>query len=108
MIDGVSLRALSEIAHLEDTRSHLSPGEVADAVRLWKDYVHRPARELWRDHDWGSVHWDCCGNPLEARALLDTVLQAMSAQGARELRRIIGRFDALWRLPSPPYGDGGG
>lgn len=108
MIDGVSLRTLSEITRLERTRNYLHPGDVADAIRLWKDYVHRPERQLWRDHDWGSDHWDCCGNPLEARSLLGTVMQALSAQGARELRRIVGRADSEWRLPSPPFAEDGG
>lgn len=76
-------------------------------MRLWEDYVHRPERELWHDYEWGNVHWYCCGNPLEARALLGTVMQAMSRRSARELRQIIGRFDAVWNQPSPPYAAGG-
>ncbi|MFC1435489.1 hypothetical protein ACEZDB_33100 [Streptacidiphilus sp. N1-3] len=108
MIDGVSARTLSEIARLERTRNYLHPGAVADAIRLWKSYAHRPARELWHDYEWGNVHWYCCGDPLEGRLLLDTVMQAMSPQGARELRRIVSRIDAVWNLPSPPYaGDRG-
>ncbi|GAB2967437.1 hypothetical protein GCM10023080_032560 [Streptomyces pseudoechinosporeus] len=76
-------------------------------MRLWKDYVHRPERQLWHDYEWGNVHWYCCGNPLEARALLDTVMQALSPRSARELRQIISRFDAVWNQPSPPYGRSG-
>jgi hypothetical protein len=49
------------------------------------------------------VHWYCCGNPLEARALLDTVMQAVSPRSARELRRIVSRSDTVWNLPDPPY-----
>lgn len=70
---------------------------------LWKDYVHRPERALWHDYEWDNVHWYCCGNPLEARALLDTVMQAISPRSARELRKIVSRSDAVWNLPSPPY-----
>ncbi|MFC8661789.1 hypothetical protein [Streptomyces sp. NPDC057199] len=77
-------------------------------MRLWKDYVHRPERDLWRDYEWGNVHWYCCGNPLEARALLDTVMRAVSPRSARELRGIISRFDAVWDLPTPPYYEGRG
>ncbi|MGY5014463.1 hypothetical protein ACWCY6_41450 [Streptomyces sp. 900105755] len=73
-------------------------------MRLWKDYVRRPERELWHDYEWGNVHWYCCGNPLEARALLDTVTQAMSSRTARELRQIVGRLDDVWNQPSTPYG----
>ena len=98
VIDGLSSRAVSEIACLERTRNYLQPGDVSAAVRLWKDYVHRPERELWHDYEWGNVHWYCCPNPLEARALLDTVMQALTPRSARELRRIIHRLDAVWEL----------
>ncbi|MFG2627544.1 hypothetical protein [Streptomyces sp. NPDC048473] len=108
VIDGLSSRALSEIFRLERTRNYLQPGDVSAAVRLWKDCVHRPERELWHDYEWGNVHWYCCGNPLEARALLGTVMQAMSPRSARELRQIISRFDAVWNQPSPPYTADGG
>ncbi|MFC9427462.1 hypothetical protein [Streptomyces sp. NPDC056987] len=107
-IDGLSSRALSEIFRLEHTRNYLRPGDVGAALRLWKDYVRRPERELWDDYAWGNVHWYCCGDPLEARALLDTVMQALPPRSARELRRIVGRYDAVWNQPSPPYDPGEG
>lgn len=103
VIDGLSARAQSEISHLERARSGLNPGDVRTALRLWKDYVHRPERLLWDDHDYGDLHWDCCGDPFEARALLDTVTRALSPRSARELRRIIARSDAVWNRRSPPY-----
>ncbi|QYX83494.1 hypothetical protein K1J60_43195 [Streptomyces akebiae] len=108
IIDGLSSRALSEIFRLERTRNYLRPGDVGTAMRLWRDYVHLPERQLWHDYEWGNTHWYCCGDPLEARALLDTVMQAMSPQNARELRRIVSRFDALRKQPSPPYDLGEG
>ncbi|MBL1086973.1 hypothetical protein JK359_34270 [Streptomyces actinomycinicus] len=95
-MDGLSARAVSEIHRLEHTRNYLRPGDVVAAVRLWKGYVHRPERELWHDHEWGNVHWYCCGNPLEARALLGTVMQAISPRSARELRKVVSRLDAVW------------
>ncbi|WP_234343212.1 hypothetical protein [Streptomyces fulvoviolaceus] len=105
----MSSRALSEVFRLERTRNYLQPGDVSAAVRLWKDYVHRPQRELCHDYEWGNVHWYCCGNPFEARVLLDTVMQAISPRSARELRQIISRFDAVWHQPpSPPYDADGG
>ncbi|WP_329538454.1 hypothetical protein OG568_60540 (plasmid) [Streptomyces sp. NBC_01450] len=103
VIDGLSSRALSEIIELERTRNYLQPGDVSTAVGLWKDYVHQPERALWHDYEWGNVHWYCCGDPLEARALLDIVIQAVSPRSARELRKIVSRSDAVWNLPSPPY-----
>ncbi|MET7700875.1 hypothetical protein [Streptomyces sp. NPDC005485] len=105
-INGLSARALSEITQLERTRNYLQPGDVGAALRLWKDYVHRPERELWRDYEGGYPYSDCCGDPLEARALLDTVTRAMSPRSARELRRTIDRSDVVWNRPAPPYGAG--
>ncbi|MGA5817558.1 hypothetical protein ACPC54_06825 [Kitasatospora sp. NPDC094028] len=96
VIDGVCARTLSEITHLERTRTQLRPGETARALRRWQEYVRRPARELWDDYERGDVECYCCGDPFEARALLDTVLHALSPRGARELRRIVGRSDARW------------
>ncbi|MCZ4603499.1 hypothetical protein O3S80_06835 [Streptomyces sp. Lzd4kr] len=106
VIDGLSSRALAGILRLERTRNYLQPGDISAAVRLWKDYVHRPERQLWQDYEWGNVHWDCCDNPLEARALLDAVMQAMSPRNARELRQLVNRIDAVWNRPLPPYDPG--
>ncbi|TXS16646.1 hypothetical protein EAO70_15000 [Streptomyces sp. adm13(2018)] len=100
-IDGLSSRTLSEIVRLERTRNYLQPGDVSSAFRLWKDYVHRPTRELWHDDEFGNVHWYCCGNPLEGRALLDGVIQAMSLRGAREIRKIIEKLDSFMGPPDP-------
>lgn len=86
---------------LEHSRNYLQPGDISAALRLWKDYVHRPARELWHDDEFGNVHWYCCGNPLEGRALLDGVIRAMSPRGARELRKIIEELDAFMGPPDP-------
>ncbi|GGS15804.1 hypothetical protein Snoj_29760 [Streptomyces nojiriensis] len=109
VIDGLSPRVLSEIARLERTRNYLEPGETGWAVRLWKDHVRRSARELWHHYEHGDVHDYCCGNPLQARAVLDTVLRAMSPRGARELRKVIAHLDnQLTRSTHPPQVTGGG
>lgn len=100
-IDGLPPRALSEIVRLERTRNYLQPGDISSALRLWKDYVRRPARELWHDDEFGNVHWYCCGNPHEGRALLDGVIRAMSPRGARELRKIVEELDAFMGPPDP-------
>ncbi|MFF9979148.1 hypothetical protein [Streptomyces erythrochromogenes] len=88
-----------EIFRLEQARSRLRPGDVSAAVRLWKDYVHRPERLLWQDYEWDDVHWQCCGDPFEARALLDTVMRALSPRSARRLRAVVGRLDAVRDRP---------
>ncbi|MDH6580815.1 hypothetical protein P3T29_006509 [Kitasatospora sp. MAP5-34] len=55
-IDRLSPGALSEIVRLERMRNYLQPGDTSAALRLWKDYVHRPERELWHDDEFGNVH----------------------------------------------------
>ncbi|GLP65105.1 hypothetical protein TUSST3_17250 [Streptomyces sp. TUS-ST3] len=95
VIDGLSARALSEIVRLERTRNYLGPGDVGTALRLWREYVHLPERRLWLDFEQGDTHWDCCGDPFEARALLDAAMRAMSPGNARELRRKVSRLDAF-------------
>ncbi|MEV7595801.1 hypothetical protein AB0O91_00245 [Kitasatospora sp. NPDC089797] len=77
-------------------------------MRLWRDHVRRSKRQQWHDHERGNVHWYCCGDPFEARALIDTVMNAMSPRGARELRKIINRLDAAYSIPLSPHdGEGG-
>ncbi|MFH8385120.1 hypothetical protein ACH4E7_29960 [Kitasatospora sp. NPDC018058] len=99
----MSAGALAEIARLERTRNYLQPGDVGAALWRWRAYVHRPERLLWGDYEFGDVHWYCCGSPWGARELLDAALRAMSPRGARELRAVVGRFDAVWNTPAPPY-----
>ncbi|OKH94319.1 hypothetical protein AB852_16010 [Streptomyces uncialis] len=104
VIDRLSQRTVSEIVRLERTRNYLQPGDVGAALRLWKDYVHRTERELWRDDELGHVDWYCCGNPFRARILLDGAMQAMSQRGARELRKIVEMLDEALG-PSVPATD---
>ncbi|MPY57734.1 hypothetical protein [Streptomyces spongiae] len=104
VIDGLSARALSEIARLERTRNHLWPGDVATALRLWRDCVQSPARGQWHAYEFGNDHWDCCGDPFEARMLLDSVLHALAREAARELRRLVDRLDARWIPPERDVG----
>ncbi|MFE7117093.1 hypothetical protein ACFU99_16945 [Streptomyces sp. NPDC057654] len=99
---------LSEADRLERIRNYLYPGDISEAVSLWEEFVRRPDRELWRDYDdlWHHndslyLSWYCCGNPLESRLLLETVVQAMSLRGAREFQKIIDKLDAFWTPPSP-------
>ncbi|MEV7185554.1 hypothetical protein [Kitasatospora sp. NPDC093102] len=102
-IDGVSARALAEVARLERTRNYLRPGDVTAALRRWRAYVHRPERLLWQDYGEGDLHWYCCGNPWDDRELLEAVMHALSPRHARELRAAVGRWDAQWDVPAPPY-----
>ncbi|MEV5240152.1 hypothetical protein AB0K89_13735 [Streptomyces cinnamoneus] len=100
VIDGLSARTLAEISRLEHTRTCLHPGDASRAVRLWKDHVRLPLRDLTR-YDERACVYDCCGDPLEARILLDQIMQGLSRRGARELRAQLHRSDELWRRRSP-------
>ncbi|MFJ8753300.1 hypothetical protein ACIREO_28800 [Streptomyces sp. NPDC102441] len=93
VIDGLSARTLAEITRLELSRNYLAPGEVSAAVRTWKQHRRQPQKVLWREDELGSTHWDCCGDPHEARELLGTVMAAVSPRAARELRRVVSRLD---------------
>lgn len=73
------------------------PGDVSAAVGLWKNYVHQPERDLWHDYERGNVHWYCCGNLLDARALLDTVMQC---GGGRWSGRSVGRVPPASSRPA--------
>ncbi|GAA3007836.1 hypothetical protein GCM10010519_44050 [Streptomyces lactacystinicus] len=103
MIDGVSARALAEIARLERTRNHLRPGGTAAALRRWRAYVHRSERRLWEDYAERDLYWFCCGCPWDDRDLLETVMLALSPRHARQLRAVVARFDARWDVPVPPW-----
>ncbi|SDL00164.1 hypothetical protein [Streptomyces indicus] len=99
-IDRLSPAVLSEIVRIERTRNYLQPGDIGTTLRLWSEYVRRPERELWHDDEFGNMHWYCCGNPLEGRFLLDSVIRAMSQRGARELRKILEELDAFMGMPA--------
>ncbi|MEV4443778.1 hypothetical protein AB0K09_33320, partial [Streptomyces sp. NPDC049577] len=101
VIDGLSARTLAEITRLERTRNYLCPGDVSRAMRLWKDHVRLPLRDLAHHYERGCLYGDCCGDPLEARVLLDHITQALSRRGARELSAELHRFDELWHRRSP-------
>lgn len=102
-VDRLSSRTLGEIVRLERAWNQLRPGDVGRALSRWREYVHRPARELWHDDEFGNVHGYCCGDPREGRALLDEVARGMSRRGARELRAVVERLDAFMGPPVPAY-----
>ncbi|MGW4745800.1 hypothetical protein ACWEPR_13470 [Streptomyces sp. NPDC004290] len=103
-VDRLSSRTLGEIVRLERAWNQLRPGDVGRALSRWREYVHRPARELWHDDEFGNVHGYCCGDPREGRALLDEVARGMSRRGARELRAVVERLDAFMGPPVPACG----
>lgn len=94
IIPDLTAGALAEIDRLERSRGNLWHGAVADAFTLWREFVHNPYRRLWANGYDGCGFWFCCGDPREARDLLEGVLQSLSRRHARELHRIVARLDA--------------
>ncbi|MER5887499.1 hypothetical protein ABT160_27100 [Streptomyces sp. NPDC001941] len=96
VIDGLSPSSLRDIDRLERSRNYLATGEVSASLRQWRDYVLCPDTEAWHAYEYGYPYRECCGDPYDARALLDTVLQALPPRSARQLRAVVARVDALW------------
>ncbi|MFD8636040.1 hypothetical protein [Streptomyces sp. NPDC059533] len=98
---------MGEILRLECTRNDLNTADVALALERWKKFVRSPESAERDFCTWGSVHWYCCGNPLEGRRLLDAVMRALSRRSARELRALIAKSDSLAVHPALALVDGG-
>ena len=94
-LDGFSHRFLSDIVRLELNRGYLWPTAVQSSLRLWAEFVHNPYHRLWVEHI-GCGIWECCGNPHEARELLDFVARALPRRSARELRKRLEKLDDLY------------
>ncbi|MER6670052.1 hypothetical protein ABT256_36220 [Amycolatopsis japonica] len=76
------------ISRLERSRNYLGPGAVRTALRLWREFVADPYRRLRVDSE-GCGVWECCGDPWQAREMLEGVLRALPRRSAAELRRHI-------------------
>ncbi|MEU8763923.1 hypothetical protein [Streptomyces sp. NPDC048659] len=82
------------MARVEHSRNYLWPGVTAESLRMWREFVRGPYRNLWREYEGGGCGvWECCGNPFEAREFPDAVMRGMSRRRARELRLLVGRLD---------------
>ncbi|MEV4680216.1 hypothetical protein [Streptomyces kurssanovii] len=92
-ISGVSRRTLYEIVRVEETRNYLWTGAVGESLALWRGFVGRPDRRLWRDDEGGCTEWLCCGDPLRARDMLEGAVLALPRRAARELRAVVLALD---------------
>lgn len=92
-IRGLSGRALYDVGRLERTRGYLWPGRTERALRMWQHFVSLPERRLWVDNEGGCGVWECCGEPREARDVLEGVMLALPKRSARELRELIRESD---------------
>lgn len=92
VIRGMSSRLLADIRELEAAQQDFWPRSVEAAFRLWKSYLGNPWRHLVDfDGDNRCGVYECCGNPLEGRALLRKAVSVLPAPTAKELRRFIAK-----------------
>ncbi|EME64572.1 hypothetical protein H074_01512 [Amycolatopsis decaplanina DSM 44594] len=90
--EGFSPALAAGIAPLERSRSYLGPGATWTALRLWREFAADPYRRL-RVETEGCGVWESCGDPWEARKMLEGVLLALPLRVAKELR---GHIDDEW------------
>jgi hypothetical protein len=95
-IQGLSGRALRDIARLERTRGYLWPGRTERALYMWQHFVSLPYHRLWVDNEGGCGVWECCGEPREARDILEGVMLALPSRSSAELRMFVREFDDLY------------
>ncbi|GAA4609490.1 hypothetical protein GCM10023107_91870 [Actinoplanes octamycinicus] len=89
VIDGVSARGLSRIAHLE--RTDLRPGAAAAALKAWQAFARASHEDRAEMLYYG--HAGCCPDPRDSRKVLERVLRVLPPQDARALRRRIEALD---------------
>jgi hypothetical protein len=89
LVEGVSARGLSRIAHLE--RTDLRPGAAAAALKSWQAFARAS------DDDRADMlyygHAGCCPDPRDDREVLERVLRVLPPEDARSLRRRIEMLD---------------
>jgi hypothetical protein len=92
-VHGISRHTQYEIVRIEETRNYLWTGAVGESLGLWRTFVGRPDRRLWRDDEDGCTEWLCCGDPLRARDMLEGAVLALPRRAARELRAVVRALD---------------
>ncbi|WP_091598747.1 hypothetical protein [Amycolatopsis lurida] len=85
---GFSPALAAELTRLERSRNYLGPGATRTALRLWREFLTNPYWRLRVDSE-GCGVWECCGDPWQAREMLEGVVLALPARVAKELRRHI-------------------
>ncbi len=93
---GFSPRLRADVDELEHDRNYLWPTAVESSFRRWAHSVREPYRRLWDRGVDGCGVWNCCGDPYEARELLDFVARALPRKSARELRERLEPLDDLY------------
>ncbi|MEV7555612.1 hypothetical protein AB0N89_38850 [Amycolatopsis sp. NPDC089917] len=83
------------ISRLERSRGYLGAGVTVTALRLWREFTANPYRRLRVDSQ-GCGIWECCGDPWEAREMLEGVLLALPARLTPEFRSCLERIDERW------------
>lgn len=91
----LSPRLCTEIARLRP-REGSWPGTFLTALRQWRYFVRNPYRRLWVDDDTGCGYFECCGDPWQAREILEETLHKLPRPERAELRKILADLDALY------------
>jgi hypothetical protein len=89
VVEGVSARGLSRIAHLE--RTDLRPGAAAAALKAWQAFARASDEDRADMLYYG--HAGCCPDPRTDRELLERLLHVLPPKDARSLRRRIEVLD---------------
>jgi len=87
---------MAEISRLEHRHPEMSPGWTRALVEIWRRFVRTPHHRLWEEGDGGCGVWECCGDPHEARVMLEAVAYRMSSRRAREFRALLRGLDDLY------------
>ncbi|EMD23304.1 hypothetical protein [Amycolatopsis azurea] len=85
----------AELSRLERARGYLGAGAIWTALRLYREFIADPYRRLRVDSE-GCGIWECCGDPRDAREMLEGVLLALPARLTPEFRRYLQRIDDRW------------
>ncbi|MFD9958879.1 hypothetical protein [Amycolatopsis sp. NPDC058986] len=88
VIPGISRAAQRQIADFERRRA--TPGALAEALALWKQWVHKPARDF---HGGVLAPWD---DHVGERRMLSEALHALPPRARSELRPLVKRLDEFY------------
>ena len=92
-IPALTPRGEAAIARLERTR--LWPGAARQALDNWTRFLRDPYHRLF-DAQYGCGVPECCPDPVELRALLETVAHALPPKDPRRFRKRLTQLDDAW------------
>jgi hypothetical protein len=72
------------------------PGTVSAAFLRWSLFVDEPGHRLHDQEHVGCDYPECCGDPYEARSILEAAAHVLPRQDARRFRRRLATLDEKW------------